>query len=354
MIMKKELIIAYDLGTSGNKATLFDVEGKLLASTFRPYSTHYPFSGWAEQDQDDWWDSVKESTMELLEKMPGSNARLAAISFSGQMMGCCPIDKAGRPLCNALIWSDQRAYKERAYLKDLLTDEYIYKTTGNVACANYLAAKILWLKNNHNDIYKDTYKFLQAKDYVEYILTGNAYTDYSDASGTNLFDINSKKWDADILSATSILSEKLPEPVPSTTIIGNIKKDISQFIGLPWGLPVVIGGGDGPCATVGAGATKPNSCYNIFGSSSWTSLTTQKPLLDKKMRTFVLNHLDPDLYMGVGAMQSAGGSFEWLESWIAESERNVAKQLNISSYALLDEIAQMTTAGSKGTIFYHI
>lgn len=308
--MSKNFIIAYDLGTSSNKATLFDDEGILIASSVESYKTLFPCPGWAEQNQKDWWESVKNSTFKLLEKNPKIKKYLSAVTFSGQMMGCCPINKEGNPIFNAIIWSDQRAYKEKEFLKKIISDEFAYKNTGNVVCVNYLAAKIMWLKKNYPDIYKNTYKFLQAKDYIAYLLTGETYTDYSDGSGTNLFDINKKKWNTDIASAAGILLNKLPEAVPSTTIIGKVKKEASLATGLPLGLPVIIGGGDGPCATVGAGATKLNSCYNIFGSSSWTSVTTSQPLFDKSMRTFILNHLDPKMYMAVGTMQSAGAGFQ--------------------------------------------
>jgi len=120
---------------------------------------------------------------------------------------------------------------------------------------------------------------------------------------------------------------------------------------LPAGIPVVIGGGDGPCATVGAGASAPGSCYNIFGSSSWNSVTTAKPLYDISKRIFILNHLDPNLYMSVGTMQSAGASFEWLSGWIADSEKTVAKKLGKSIYEILDEIAMRSELGSRGVIF---
>lgn len=240
--MKKDLIISCDLGTSGNKATLFDSDGNLLANSFKSYDTYYFKPGWAEQNPKDWWDSVRNSTLELLEKVPHAKKNLAGISFSGQMMGCCPIGKNGEPLINVIIWSDQRAYKERELLRDKITDEYAYKTTGNVVCANYLAAKIMWLKKNHSDVYRNTYKFLQAKDFIEFILTGNTYTDYSDASGTNLFDIKNKKWSKEILSEASISGEKLPDVVPSVKIIGEVKKEIADLINLPQGLMADIWG----------------------------------------------------------------------------------------------------------------
>ncbi|KPJ86303.1 MAG: hypothetical protein AMS17_13045, partial [Spirochaetes bacterium DG_61] len=111
--MKKEFVIAHDLGTSGNKATLFDSEGNLLASSFTGYETHYPYPGWAEQKQSDWWRAVKTSTLDLIQKIPEAKRQIVAISFSGQMMCCSPIDEKGNPLYDAIIWSDQRAYKQR-------------------------------------------------------------------------------------------------------------------------------------------------------------------------------------------------------------------------------------------------
>jgi len=349
--MKKDLIVSYDLGTSGNKAALFDSGGKLVASTFKGYQTYYPSPGFAEQNQEDWWESVKESTIELLSKAPQAGGNLEAVSFSGQMMGCCSIDREGNPAFNAIIWSDQRAYKEKELLKSIVTDEFAYKNTGNVVCANYLAAKSMWLKNNFPDVYKKTFKFLQAKDYIAFKLTGNVFTDYSDASGTNFFDINTKKWNKEMMTAAEIPEEKLPVAVPSTTIIGKVKKEAARATGLPAGIPVIIGGGDGPCATVGAGASAPNACYNIFGSSSWTSVTTSKPLYDSSMRLFILNHLDPGLYMSVGTMQSAGASFEWLAEWLADYERSAGTNTGKSVYQLMDEIGMKAKEGSNGVIF---
>ena len=348
--MKNKLVMAHDLGTSGNKAILANENGNIIASSFSGYETYYPEIGWAEQNQQDWWDAFRVSTIDLLEKVPGAKRNIAAISFSGQMMGCTPVNKAGRPLCRAIIWSDQRAFKQKEVLSSLIDDDIAYKTTGTVMIANYLAAKICWLKDNHSEIYKDTYKFLQAKDFIVLRLTGKFCTDYSDASATNLFDIKKKEWNGDILSTAGIDIHKLPELAESTKVVGRIKSDIAEEIGLRAGLPVVIGGGDGPCATVGAGASKSGTCYNIYGSSSWNSLTTSEPLYDDLRRTFILNHLDPNLYMSLGTMQSAGASFEWLKNWINDSEGSSGKNTGITFEELLRR-AENAEVGSKGLIF---
>ena len=349
--MKNKLVIAHDLGTSGNKAVLVSSEGNIVASSFSGYETFYPKSGWAEQNPQDWWNAVRNSTIDLLEKVPYVKKSIVSISFSGQMMGCIPVDKNGKHLCRAIIWSDQRAFKQREILSKLVSDGDSYKITGTIMIANYLAAKILWLKDNYNEIYKKTYKFLQAKDFIVQKLTGEFYSDYSDASGTNLFDIKRKEWSRDILSTVGVSIDKLPTLVESTRIVGKMKKDVAEEMGLQAGLPVVIGGGDGPCATVGAGASRPGTCYNIYGSSSWNSLTTNEPLYDNLRRTFILNHLDPNLYMGVGTMQSAGASFEWLKKWIYDSEQKASKKNNVNSYEELSIRAGKAGVGSNGLLF---
>ena len=347
----KEYVIAHDLGTSGNKATLFDSEGRLCASSFSGYQTMYPYPGWAEQNQADWWGAVKTSTLDLLHKFTEAKKNIVAISFSGTMMCCSPVDAQGDPLYNAIIWSDQRAFKQRERLSKEIGDEVAYRVTGTVFIANYLAAKVLWLQDNYPEIYKKTHKFLMPKDFIAYHLTGEFVTDYSDASGTNLFDIQKKEWSQDIISRINIDAGKLPTTIPSTKIVGKLKKSAADELGLPDGIPVVIGGGDGPCATVGAGASKPGDCYNIYGTSSWTSVTTDTPLYDRLQRTFIICHLDENLYMGVGTMQSAGGSFEWLNGWIGGVENLFGGAIDVSSYEMLSLEAEKSVPGCNGVIF---
>ena len=349
--MKKSYILAHDLGTSGNKAVLVSSEGKLVGSCFSAYTTFYPAPGWAEQKQEEWWEAVISSTRELLARFPNEAEHLTAVSFSGQMMCCSPIDKEGKPLCNGIIWSDQRADAERARLSQIIDDDTAYRVTGTVMLANYLAAKMLWLKNNYPDVYKRADTFLQVKDYIIYKLTGARVTDYSDATGTNLFDLRRKEWSNDIIREAGLDREKLPDAVPSTDVVGKISREAARCTGLPEGLPVVAGGGDGPCATVGAGATEAGRCYSVYGTSAWNSVTTPQPLYDRERRTFILHHLDKNLYMSVGSMQQAGGSFEWLEGWLGGIERMLSEETGLSSFDLLSLEAEKAPPGSGGALF---
>ncbi len=307
------LILAFDLGTTGNKASLFAADGYPLASQVSAYPTAYARPGWAEQNPEDWWASVCEATAGLLASSKHSAEDIAVVSFSGQMMACLPVDAAGIPLRPALIWADSRAEEEARWLAERVGGERVYAVTGHRASASYTAAKALWLRAHEPEVWARTAHLLQAKDYVAYRLTGEYATDYSDASGTNLFDLEGRAWSVEIADAIGLDLGLLPAARPSATVIGTVSARAAVETGLRPGTPVVIGGGDGACATAGAGVVGPGDAYCYLGSSSWIAYVSRAPLLDPAQRTFTFAHLDPAYLFPTGTMQAAGASFDWLE-----------------------------------------
>jgi xylulokinase len=306
-------ILAHDLGTTGDKATLFDTMGAVLGAAFEGYETAYPHPNWAEQDPACWWRAVQDATRELLAISGIAPGQIAVVSFSGMMNGLLAVDAAGTPLRPAIIWADQRATLEAEFLAACGGTEEVYRRTGHRPGAAYTAAKLLWMQRHQPDIYARTHRVLQAKDYAAFKLSGVFATDYSDASSTNLFDLEQRTWATDLVEGVGLDADKLPPALPSSTVIGSVTPEAAAGTGLLAGTPVVIGGGDGACATVGAGSVQPGDAYNYVGSSSWIAVTTRQPLYDPQMRTFTFAHLDPALYFPTGTMQCAGGSFDWLE-----------------------------------------
>jgi len=308
-----ELILAHDLGTTGNKASLFDPQGDVLASVSEAYDTDYPRPGWAEQSAEDWWRAALVATRRLLAESGRDPADIAAVSFSGQMMACLPVDGDGTPLRPAIIWADQRAEEQAALLAERVGRERVYRFTGHRASASYTAAKAMWLRDHEPDVFRHTRRLLQAKDYVAHRLTGEYATDYSDASGTNLFDLRARRWSGEILQAIELDPGLLPPALPSATVMGTVTQRAAEETGLCSGTSVVIGGGDGACATAGAGVVGAGDAYCYIGSSSWIAFVSREPLYDPAQRTFTFAHLDPDYLFPTGTMQCAGGSFDWLE-----------------------------------------
>jgi xylulokinase len=304
-------VLAHDLGTTGNKATLFDADGQLVASHAEPYAVSYPQPGWAEQDPDDWWRAVCDSSRALIGASGVDAGDIAAVTFSGQMMGVVALDGRYRPLRSAIIWADQRAVEEAELIAEVCGRDEVYRRSGHRVSPAYTAAKMLWIKRHQPDIYAQTKAFVTAKDYAALRLTGVCATDYSDASGSSLFDLQSRTWCEDFIQHVGLDRAKLPPIHRSTDVIGAVTREASEATGLAAGTPVVIGGGDGACATVGAGVVELGDAYCVLGTSAWIAFTSDRPLIDPQQRTFTFHDLPPDRYVPMGTMQSAGGAREW-------------------------------------------
>ena len=344
-------IIAHDLGTTGNKATLYDREGALVGAAFHPYDTEYAFTGWAEQNPDDWWQAVCASTRRLLSDTGVKRDDIACITFSGQMMGAVPLDRQARPLRNAIIWADQRALDQERWIGERLSFADVYRITGHRLSASYSLAKILWIRDNQPDIYNATHKFVHAKDSIIARLTGEFVTDPSDGSSMNLYDLDSGDWSGLILDAVDLPAEKLPQLRLSTAVVGHVRSSVADELGVAAGTPVVLGGGDGACAAAGAGVIEAGSAYNYIGSSSWIALSTPDPIYDPAYRTFTFGHVIPDMVMPTGTMQAAGASYQWTRDQLSLFERETAERLGISPYELINQEIAQVAPGAEGLFF---
>jgi len=349
--MTRQYILAHDLGTTGDKASLYDREGTVLASSFFGYGTELPRVNWVEQNPEDWWQAVCVSTHQLLDSAKVPPAEIACVVFSGQMMGCVAVDRQARPLRNALIWADMRAVPEAQSIIDGVGMERAYRITGHRASSSYSGAKILWIRNHQPDIFRQTHKFLHAKDFIVARLTGNFVTDYSDASGMNLLDLQAGDWSDPILDAIGLDRAVLPELHASIDVVGEVTTQVAEDVGLAAGTPVVIGGGDGCCAATGAGVVREGSAYNYIGSSSWIALATKTPVLDPTMRTFTWAHLVPGMFSPCGTMQAAGGSYQWLRDNFCQPEKEAAAELGLSPYELMNLQAEQSPPGANGLLF---
>jgi xylulokinase len=344
-------VLAHDVGTTGDKATMYDEEGALVSSAFVPYETLYPHAGWAEQRPHDWWQSFCHSNRSLLLESRVGPSEVACVTFSGQMMGAVAVDAQANPVRNAIIWADQRAMSQVEQVAERVDPRHVYSVTGHRLSPSYSAAKILWVKEVEPHSYEAAHKFLQAKDFLAAKLTGTFATDRSDASGTNVYDLERGTWSDELVHAFGIDPEKLPHICDSTDVVGEVSERAAAETGLRAGTTVVIGGGDGSCAAVGAGVIREGLAYNYIGSSSWIALATPEPILDSDMRTFTWAHLVPGMFSPCGTMQAAGASYQFARDQLAQDEQVVAERLGISPYELMNQEVLQSPPGARGLLF---
>ncbi|QEN09733.1 xylulokinase [Oceanispirochaeta crateris] len=344
---ERNCILTYDIGTTGNKCSVFDITGNMLASTTIHYATEYPFPGWSQQNPEDYWDSVIKGTKCLFEKAPEIFGRIACISLSGHMNGMLPIDQEGKALFPEVIHSDNRAEPFCNDIRNKISDSDFYSICGNRIDVHLSLPKILWFKSNHPDLYKKTSYFIQSKDFIAGNLTGNyGITDFSDASLTCVLDLTQKAWSKEILEINSLSIEKFPHLLHSHDQAGTLGKDQAVMLHLPRGLPVFMGGGDAASSARGAGIDGYKMAQNNIGSSSWISLLSPAPLMDEKRRIQNFFDLDGVNFNLCGTVQSAGIAIDWLlEEMIQPGNTKVNK------YSYCESLAQTSKAGSNGLFF---
>lgn len=332
-----KFILAYDLGTTGNKSTIFNLNGDIISSTYIEYPTEYFGKNCAEQNPLDWWRSICDSNKKLFKNRAITKNDICCISFSGHMAGCLPVNKKGEPLRNAIIWVDGRSVKQANILIKKVGMENGFRITGERLSPMRTASKIMWIMDNESDIFKNTYKILHTKDFIISKLTGKFVTDYSDASCMNLFDLEKCDWSYDLIKASMIPLKILPQVYPSTFVIGEISAKNAEEVGLKSGTPIVIGGGDAACAGAGAGVFQEGETYNYYGSCSWVGVAVKKPIIDKKMITYTIYHLDPKIFLSTGDSSNGGYSFQWFANEIWRSEKFFCDDLRLNFYKVIDE-----------------
>ncbi len=347
----KNYIIAHDLGTSGNKATLFSEEGKLIASVLHSYDTHYFNEIWVEQDANEWWNAVCNSTQSLITKTGINKEDIKVVSFSGQMMGCLCVDDRGIPLRPSIIWADQRSSTQCKQLEERIAQKDFYRITGHRNTPSYGIQKLMWIRDNEPDIYERTAKVLNAKDFIVHQLTGKFYTEPTDANSMACYDLCTGQWSDTILEYAGIDKSKLPEIVPSTFVAGNVTEEAAKLTGMSTNTLVVMGGGDGVVANIGCGSIAPGKAYCCLGTSAWVATTTDTPVYDEEMRVITWAHVIPGMYSPNGTMQYAGGSYSWLKNVVCKEDIEKAKETGESPFTYMNEEIEKSQIGSNGVMF---
>ena len=346
-------IIAWDLGTGGNKASLYDTDGTCIEALFIPYNTTYPAHAWHEQRPEDWWKAVVDSTKLLIDKTGVNVNEITCCGISGHSLGAVPIDKNGNLLRESTpIWSDGRATKQVRDVFANYDEEKWYMTTGNgFTPMFYSAFKILWYRDNEPDVYNNIHKVIGTKDYINFKLTGRLCTDPSYASGSGVWDLTQWEYSPELISAMNLRPEIFPEVVASTEVIGKISRRAAQEIGLSADVDVVAGGVDNSCMALGAKAFKEGRIYNSLGSSSWIAVSSHKPVLEKNSRPYVFTHVVPGMFASALCVASGGSSFRWFRDQLGKEFIAEAAQSGEDEYNLMGIEAQKSPVGAHKLLF---
>ncbi len=362
------LILAIDLGTTACKIGLVTPNGKVVAYTQESDATptHFLPGGGAEQDPSDWWKVVTATTRRLLRETNTPREQVVAVSASVHWSGTVAVNQEGKPLGNAIIWMDTRG---APYIKEITggvvkidgygPDKILtwVRLTGGIPTHSGKdpVAHILFIKNKHPEIYKAAYKFLEPKDYMNFLLTGEMASDYSTIAlhwVTDNRDINNVRYDPKLLKMAGIDREKLPDLYPTTHILGKLLPEAAEAMDLPAGLPVSMGAPDVQAPTLGSGAVGDFEPHIYVGTSSWLSCHVPFKKSDLFHNMASLPSAIPGRYFVANEQETSGVSLTFLRDkfFFADDDLGTGRPPD-NAYQLFDRMAAEAPPGSHGVIF---
>lgn len=325
--------VGIDIGTTSVKIIAINENGKIVKSVSKEYPISFPKPLWSEQNPEDWWEQSVVGLKELLDDLDKSKVK--AISFSGQMHGLVTLDENDKTIRPAILWNDQRTEKECEYLNNVVGQSKVSSWTGNLALPGFTAPKVLWLKQNEPENFKAIKKIMLPKDYIAYKMSGVFATDMSDASGTLYLDVKNRKWSLEMLEVLGISENQLPKLFESYEVVGNIKSDLADELGLSNDVKIVIGGGDQAVAAVGGAVVKPGSCSLSLGTSGVVFTSNEKFFVDENNSLHSFCHANGKYHL-MGVTLAAAASLKWWIETIVKSE-NYEELLKEAKEAEVDD-----------------
>lgn len=344
-------LLGIDVGTSGVKTLLISENGYSLSSVTHEIPMYTPRPLWAEQNPEDWWEATVNSIKSLLSKTNISPKTIMGIGLTGQMHGLVLLDKDGSVLRPCIMWNDQRTAVQCERMTDYIGFENVIRYTGNQILPGFTAPKIKWIEENEPHIYEKIAKFLLPKDYIRYKLSGEYFSEVSDASGTALFDVKNRKWSREMLEAFNVPLEWLAEIEESQIITTYVNRHASAESGLCAGTPIVGGGGDQAAQAIGSGIIREGESSATLGTSGVIFAASDSYRVHQDGILHAFCHAVPNKWHLMGVMLSAAGSFKWFKEVLGEPENEIARKKGGNPYEIFTSMAEKVPAGSEGLIF---
>ena len=322
--------LGIDLGTLSVKAQLFGAEGEILGEGRAPYPLHTPHEGWAESDPQAWWDATFSAVREAV-----GRRTVRGVGLSGQMHGVVLVGSDAQPLRPAILWADGRSAPQLKAYRNLSPNQQGALT--NPLVAGMAGPTLLWLLEHEPDVYRRACCALQPKDWLRLRLTGEVYSDPSDASGTLLYYPAEDRWADEVIAALGLRRDLLAPLKGSAEVAGTLRNEAADELGLEPYLPIATGAADTAAAIHGSGLSVGNAQLTVGSGAQIVVLTEPMGAPERGLHLF--RAASENQWYKMAAMQNAGLALEW------------ARDLLNLSWPEMYHALDTTSPGSGGLIF---
>lgn len=314
--------LGVDIGTSGVKALLMDATGTIKAEATSALESTRPQPGWSEQRAEDWWTATLDAIDQLSKSSPEDLSRVCGLGLSGQMHGATLLDSNDQVLRPAILWNDGRSSAECAEIEQKCPNARAI--AGNIAMPGFTAPKILWVKNNEPAIFDKIAKVLLPKDYVRLLLTGEYFSDMSDAAGTFWLDVAKRDWSEDLLAATGLNRAHMPDLAEGSAPAGKLKPELLARWNIKQPVTVAGSAGDNAASACGIGAIRPGEGFLSLGTSGVLFVSNERFSPNTEGAVHAFCHALPDTWHQMGVILSATDSLNWLAGITGQGAADLA------------------------------
>lgn len=307
----KRLVLAIDIGTTSTKTLAVDQDGRLHGSHSIGYPLHTPSPGYAEQDPDVMYEAVLDCVDQVMKQGGWVAEDIICVTFSSANHSLILVDSEGRPLTPSITWADQRSAAQAEKMLADGTGLAIYKRTGTPIHPMSPLVKLVWMREQRPELFYSAHQYIGIKEYVLYKMFGTMVMDYSIASATGLFNLQSLIWDKEALLLADIREEQLPRLVPTTEILKGLKSEAALRMSLGVETPFVVGAQDGVLANLGIGAVEDGVLAVTIGTSSAVRTVVDRPTFDPQGRLFCYA-LTPEHWVVGGPSNNGAIVAQWI------------------------------------------
>jgi xylulokinase len=349
-------VIGIDTGTTGVKAKIYDLTGRIHGEAYREYDCTYPRPGWVEQDIAMLARANDEVVARLIRDSGIDPADIASVALSTQRALHLHVDAHGKVLRGGMgiSWQDARCEEQVRWIRSTLGDKF-YDTTGLPPSTVWVAPAVKWVQENEPEVWAATAKVLTTQEYFLAWMgaTDGFYQDYSNASLMGFMNIETFDWDDNLLQHFAIDRAQLPELVPSGTRVGVVDHDAARRTGLRPGTPLCTGGGDQQCAAIGAGVIAPGLAEVTLGTAGVSIAHLEEPRYDpnRRISCSAAAVAGGQKWISEGLQAAAASSYRWFRDTIGYVGREVEALGGINAYDVLNSMVARVPAGSRGLLF---
>ena len=342
------IFLGIDFGTGGCKVTAISETGALQGEASTEYVTEFAHPGWSEQKPADWYAAMCTSLKKLRDN--GLDFRkIRSVAFDGSTHNAVLLDENMTPIRKTIMWTDQRSTEECAFLKQEC-GKHIFETAYQMPAPTWTLPQMMWLKKHEPEALKKTKHVLFVKDYVRYLVTGHAATDYIEAQGTLFYDMAKQNWSDELVKLSGLDCNALPELIKPADAVGKVTAKAAAETGLSEGTTVVCGTSDSAAEDYGAGAVEPGDCIVKLATAGNVNVMTAEP--HPFATTLTYSHVVPGMWYTVSATNAAALCQRWFRDTFCQGEKAEAEKRGVNSFSLMNELAEQSVPGANGIMFH--